>query len=206
MSKILSDEQTKEAIRLWQQNHDEDAFALLLEDNQGLIRKAAYLYEWNEYDDVISTCYEGFVSALNYFDLNEPIHNFFNYATKCIRQKLFSEFIDRKYSVKACHSLDETYDDDDKLNLYNKMESTDDIGEFVYYDSLHELMMTLLDTLTLEERDIVIKYYGLKDDKESTLTEIASSKNYNIKRASFLKKRAMSKLAKNSELYSFVCK
>lgn len=198
----MNEEELYSNIIKWQQYHDEDAFKILLEQNIGLIKKATHLYHFVEYDDVMSTAYEGFVSALNHIDVSKPKYNFYNYVYRCIRQKLYSEFIDRKYSVKAVTNLDEMCDD--KRNGYDIIpQKHNEIDELINKLGLDELLSILLETLTTEEKDIVIRHYGLFNHNSETITKIAESKSYNNQRTSFLCNRAKNKLRQSKELSLF---
>jgi RNA polymerase sigma factor (sigma-70 family) len=204
MGKLLSNEETKLAIKLWQEKHDENAFQLLLESNHGLISKAINDFLFKEYEDVKATAYEGFVSALNYFDLSKPIYNFYNYVYRCIRQKLFTEFVDRQYSIDAPLSLDLPPIEDADIDLYNLLEGPNNIDDFIYYTSLDKTLHDELAKLKPRERDYIIKKYGLFNHKPMLEEEIAKEVNYSRSMINKVLKQGTIKLRESKELKSLV--
>lgn len=88
------------------------------------------------------------------------------------------------------------YDKDgNEINLIDvlKCESEDTLDKIDTQNKI-DLLLKYLDTLSLREKDIIIKRYGLFNTKDMTQKEIAKKMNISRSYVSRLEKRAITKI------------
>jgi RNA polymerase sporulation-specific sigma factor len=179
---------------------DKEARNILIEHNLRLVAHIVKKYEnkENDTDDLISIGTIGLVKGI---DSYKPAKNtrLTTYAARCIENEILMYFRSTK-KFNNDVSLNDTigYDKDgNEINLIDVIKSeTKDMSDELNTQNNIELLLKFLGTLTLREKDIIVKRYGLFNSKEQTQKEIAKEMHISRSYVSRIEKRAITKILK----------
>ena len=177
---------------------DKNARDKLIEHNLRLVAHIVKKYEnkSNDIDDLISIGTIGLIKGIDSFS-NKQGTKLTTYAARCIENEILMHYRNEKKNSKNI-SINENigYDKDgNEITFIDilKTPNPDYVNDISIKDDITELYK-YLDLLSTREKEIIIKRYGLFNQKEKTQMEI--SKEYNISRSyvSRIEKRALTKM------------
>ena len=177
---------------------DKEARNKLIEHNLRLVAHIVKKYEnkTNDIDDLISIGTIGLIKGIDSFS-NKQGTKLTTYAARCIENEILMHYRNEKKNNKNI-SINENigYDKDgNEITFIDilKTPNPDYVNDISIKDNIQELY-NYLDLLSSREKEIIIKRYGLFNQKEKTQMEI--SKEYNISRSyvSRIEKRALTKM------------
>lgn len=170
----------------------------LIEHNLRLVAHIVKKYENNkdDADDLISIGTIGLIKAIDTFS-NKNGTKLTTYAARCIENEILMFYRSNKKNAKNI-SINESVGFDKDGNEISfldilKTPNPDYIKDIDLQDNV-KLLYKFIDILTPREKEIIIKRYGLYNQKEHTQKDIA--KEFNISRSyvSRIEKRALTKI------------
>ena len=177
---------------------DKDARNKLIEHNLRLVAHIVKKYETKNYDpdDLISIGTIGLVKGIDSYtkDKNTRLTT---YAARCIENEILMHFRSNKKHLNNVSLNDSIgYDKEgNEINLIDVLKSDDkDINEEINLQTNIELLLKYIDKLSLREKEIITKRYGLFNHKEQTQKEIAKELKISRSYVSRIEKRAMTKI------------
>lgn len=177
---------------------DKNSRNLLIEHNLRLVAHIVKKYESRDYDsdDLISIGTIGLVKGIDSYKPNKNTR-LTTYAARCIENEVLMYFRSNKKHVNNI-SLNDTIGFDkegNEINLIDILKGEDkDINDELNKQTNIEFLYKYLSILNSREREIIIKRYGLYNNKEQTQKEIASSLNISRSYVSRIEKRAATKI------------
>ena len=181
-------------------NGDNNARAKLIEHNLRLVAHIVKKYEIKDKitDDLISIGTIGLIKGIDSFKNDKNI-KLTTYAAKCIQNEILMYFRNNKKHNNDV-SLNDTigYDKDgNEINLIDIIKSDDeDIVDMLHNKDSIDTLIEYLDILNEREKEIIIKRYGLFNNKELTQKEISSKLKISRSYVSRIEKRALLKIYK----------
>lgn len=182
------------------QNGDKDARNTLIERNLRLVAHIVKKFESKtmSQDDLISIGTIGLIKGIDSYNDSKKT-KITTYAARCIENEILMYFRSNK-KREADVSLNDSigYDKDgNEINLIDVLkDSTTDFAEIVHTkDNIKDLSM-YLNLLNEREKEIIVKRYGLLNQKEKTQKEIAKELNISRSYVSRIEKRALTKMLK----------
>lgn len=170
----------------------------LIEHNLRLVAHIVKKYESKEYDtdDLISIGTIGLVKGI---DSYKPSKNtrITTYVARCIENEILMHYRSNKKHVNNVSLNDSIGIDKDgnEINLIDLLKGEDpDLVESLNQKDNIELLYKYLNILSEREKEIVIKRYGLYNNKESTQKEIATLLGISRSYVSRIEKRAITKI------------
>ncbi len=195
----LNEEEERIAIEKMQ-NGDKDARNTLIERNLRLVAHIVKKFESKSMsqDDLISIGTIGLIKGIDSYNDSKKT-KITTYAARCIENEILMYFRSNK-KREADVSLNDSigYDKDgNEINLIDVLkDSTTDFAEIVHTkDNIKDLSM-YLNLLNEREKEIIVKRYGLLNQKEKTQKEIAKELNISRSYVSRIEKRALTKMLK----------
>ncbi len=179
---------------------DKDARSKLIEHNLRLVAHIVKKYDNSTYDsdDLISIGTIGLVKAIDSYKMNKKV-KLTTYAARCIENEILMHLRSNKKHLNNVSLNDSIGFDKDgnQINLIDviKVENKDINEELNTKDNL-ELLYKFIDKLTKREKEIIIRRYGLFNNKEMTQKEIAKEMKISRSYVSRIEKRAVSKILK----------
>ena len=179
---------------------DKDARSKLIEHNLRLVAHIVKKYENSSYDpdDLISIGTIGLVKGIDSYKMNKKV-KLTTYAARCIENEILMHLRSNKKHLNNVSLNDSLgYDKDgNEINLIDviKMENKDITEEINTKDNV-ELLYKYINKLTNREKEIIIRRYGLFNNKEMTQKEIAKEMMISRSYVSRIEKRAISKILK----------
>lgn len=179
---------------------DKDARSKLIEHNLRLVAHIVKKYENSSYDpdDLISIGTIGLVKGIDSYKMNKKV-KLTTYAARCIENEILMHLRSNKKHLNNVSLNDSLgYDKDgNEINLIDviKMENKDITEEINTKDNV-ELLYKYINKLTKREKEIIIRRYGLFNNKEMTQKEIAKEMMISRSYVSRIEKRAISKILK----------
>ena len=177
---------------------DKNARNKLIEHNLRLVAHIVKKYETKNYDpdDLISIGTIGLVKGIDSYtkDKNTRLTT---YAARCIENEILMHFRSNKKHLNNVSLNDSIgYDKEgNEINLIDVLKSDDkDINEEINLQTNIELLLKYIDKLSLREKEIITKRYGLFNHKEQTQKEIAKELKISRSYVSRIEKRAMTKI------------
>ena len=170
----------------------------LIEHNLRLVAHIVKKYENNkeDIDDLISIGTIGLIKAIDTFS-NKNGTKLTTYAARCIENEILMFYRSNKKNSKNI-SINESVGFDKDGNEISfldilKTPNPDYIKDIDLQDNV-KLLYNFIDILSPREKEIIIKRYGLYNQKEHTQKDIA--KEFNISRSyvSRIEKRALTKI------------
>lgn len=179
-------------------NGDKEARSKLIEHNLRLVAHIVKKFEsFNESsDDLISIGTIGLIKGVDTYNPDKPV-KLITYAAKCIENEILMYIRQNKRSLNDVSLNDSIgYDKDGNeitLGEIIKEEEVDYLKEVDFKDNV-DLLKKYLDVLTKREKDIIIRRYGLLNQKEETQKTIAKELKISRSYVSRIEKRALVKL------------
>ena len=179
-------------------NKDKEARNKLIEHNLRLVAHIVKKYDSNkeDIDDLISIGTIGLIKGIDTFS-NKNGTKLTTYAARCIENEILMHYRSNKKNTKNI-SINESIGFDKDGNEISfldvlKTPEPDYVSDIDLQDNI-KLLYNYIDILSTREKEIIIKRYGLYNQKEQTQKEIA--KNFNISRSyvSRIEKRALTKI------------
>ena len=179
---------------------DKEARSKLIEHNLRLVAHIVKKYENSTYDpdDLISLGTIGLVKAIDSYKINKKV-KLTTYAARCIENEILMHLRSNKKHLNNVSLNDSIgYDKDgNEINLIDviKVESSDIANDLNTKDNI-ELLYKYINELSKREKEIIIRRYGLFNNKEMTQKEIAKEMKISRSYVSRIEKRAVSKILK----------
>ena len=197
--KPLSKEEEEKYLELYF-NGDKKARHILIEHNLRLVAHIAKKYE-NEKDlqeDLISIGTIGLIKGIDSYKPDKST-KFGTYIAKCIENEILMHLrSNKKRSLDV--SLNEVLGEDKdggEMTLLDIIPSPyENIIDTIQRDDRIKKIEKYLNVLNKREKEIIIKRYGLYNQKELTQKEIANQLNISRSYVSRIEKRALIKLFK----------
>lgn len=170
----------------------------LIEHNLRLVAHIVKKYENSTYDpdDLISIGTIGLVKAIDSYKLNKKV-KLTTYAARCIENEILMHLRSNKKHLNNVSLNDSVGFDKDgnEINLIDviKIENKDINEELNTKDNI-ELLYKYVNELTKREKEIIIRRYGLFNNKEMTQKEIAKKMKISRSYVSRIEKRAITKI------------
>lgn len=196
--KPLSAEKERELLRKMKQSGDTKAREELIEHNLRLVSHIIkkYYSGYDEQEDLISIGTIGLIKAIDSFDVDKGIR-LATYAARCIENEILMFFRGKKKEANVV-SVNEPIDVDSEGNpltlidvIYTEDTISDDLDLKRKSDRLYELIEEITDE---RDKEIIIKRYGLYNQKELTQREIAKKMGISRSYVSRIEKRVLEEL------------
>lgn len=194
----LSEQEEAECI-VKMQAGDSESRNKLIEHNLRLVAHIVKKFEVNgaDTDDLIGIGTIGLIKGVDSFHNDKNI-KLTTYVAKCIQNEILMYFRSIKGENVKNVSLNDSIGYDKDGNEISLMEmikdNTEDFAVSLQTKDNIELLNDYLKVLTKREKEIIVKRYGLMNQKEMTQKEIA--KEFSISRSyvSRIEKRALTKI------------
>ena len=195
----LSEEEEKIMIERML-NKDLEARNTLIEHNLRLVAHIVKKFEQKNtsQDDLISIGTIGLIKGIDSYNDSKKT-KITTYAARCIENEILMYFRSNKKSQNDVSLNDSIgYDKDgNEINLIEVLkDNSKDLSEIVHTKENIKLLNKYLNLLNNREKEIIIKRYGLLNQKEKTQKEIAKSLKISRSYVSRIEKRALTKILK----------
>ena len=179
-------------------NGDKNARNILIEHNLRLVAHIVKKFDNKntDTDDLISIGTIGLIKGIDTYK-KTPKTKITTYAARCIQNEILMHFRSNKknqFTVSLSDSIG--FDKEgNEINLVDLIEDKqDDILEKIQIKDNIELLNKYLKNLNKREKEIIIKRYGLSNEKELTQKEIAETLGISRSYVSRIEKRALTKI------------
>lgn len=178
---------------------DIDARNKLIEHNLRLVAHIVKKYDTKEKmtDDLISIGTIGLIKGINTYNHDKKT-KLTTYAARCIQNEILMHFRSLKKYGPTPVSLNDAIGHDkdgNEINLIDVIKDKNvDLFESLDLKNNIILLKRYLKLLNKREKDIIIKRYGLNNEKEMTQKEIADKLNISRSYVSRIEKRAITKM------------
>lgn len=184
-------------------NGDKDARNKLIEHNLRLVAHIVKKYESKDIDidadDLISIGTIGLIKAIDSYSLNKQT-KITTYAARCIENEILMYFRSNKKNNQVISLNDSIGFDKDgnEVNLIDVLQdkSPNIVDVLHNKDNIKNLNIYLKD-LNFREKEIIIKRYGLYNQKEQTQKKIAKELGISRSYVSRIEKRALTKILRS---------
>lgn len=195
----LSEEEEKRMIERML-NKDMEARNILIEHNLRLVAHIVKKFENKNttQDDLISIGTIGLIKGIDSYS-NDKKTKITTYAARCIENEILMYFRSTKKSQNDVSLNDSIgYDKDgNEINLIDVIkDNSKDLAEIIHTKENIQELNKYLNLLTNREKEIIIKRYGLLNQKEQTQKEIAKTLHISRSYVSRIEKRALTKILK----------
>ncbi len=196
--KPLSSAKEKELLLKMKNNNDNSARNELIEHNLRLVSHIIkkYYANYDEQDDLISIGTIGLIKAIDSFDVEKGAR-LATYAGRCIENEILMHYRARKKDSNII-SVNEPIDTDSEgnpLTLIDIISVDDTICEDIDTKIKSRQLYNMIDNIENErDRSIIIKRYGLYNQKEMTQNEIAKEMGISRSYVSRIEKRVIGEL------------
>lgn len=196
--KPLSAKQEKELLRKMKRENDASARSELIEHNLRLVSHIIkkYYANYDEQEDLISIGTIGLIKAIDSFDADKGAR-LATYAARCIENEILMHYRSRKKDSNVV-SINEPIDSDSEGNPLTLIDIIsiddticDDIDTKNKTAQLYEMIKNMTDE---RDREIIIKRYGLYNQREMTQNEIAKELGISRSYVSRIEKRVIGEL------------
>ncbi len=196
--KPLSAKQEKELLRKMKHENDASARSELIEHNLRLVSHIIkkYYANYDEQEDLISIGTIGLIKAIDSFDADKGAR-LATYAARCIENEILMHYRSRKKDSNVV-SINEPIDSDSEGNPLTLIDIIsiddticDDIDTKNKTAQLYEMIKNMKDE---RDREIIIKRYGLYNQREMTQNEIAKELGISRSYVSRIEKRVIGEL------------
>ena len=194
----LSSEEEEYYIKKYLDNNDKDARNTLIEHNLRLVAHVVKKYEQTrkDTDDLISIGTIGLIKGIDTYKNNKKT-KITTYAARCIQNEILMYFRSQK-KIGPTVSLNDAIGHDKEGNEINLIDviKDNDTTLFEKLDLKNNIMLLkkYLKLLKKQERDIIIKRYGLNNKKGMTQKKIAKELKISRSYVSRIEKRALTKM------------
>ncbi len=195
----LSEEEEEKMIKKMLTG-DKEARNILIERNLRLVAHIVKKFESKNtsQDDLISIGTIGLIKGIDSYNDTKKT-KITTYAARCIENEILMYFRSTK-KTSGDVSLNDSigYDKDgNEISLIDVLkDNTTDFAELVHTKDNIKLLNNYLTLLNEREKEIIIKRYGLLNQKEKTQKEIASELHISRSYVSRIEKRALTKMLK----------
>ncbi len=179
---------------------DKEARNTLIEHNLRLVAHIVKKFENKNtsQDDLISIGTIGLIKGIDSYN-NTKKTRITTYAARCIENEILMYFRTNKKSQNDVSLNDSIgYDKDgNEINLLDVLkDNSKDLAEMIHTKENIKQLSEYLNLLNPREKEIIIKRYGLLNQKEQTQKEIAHNLNISRSYVSRIEKRALTKMLK----------
>ena len=179
-------------------NGDKDARNKLIEHNLRLVAHIVKKFEstTNDVDDLIGIGTVGLIKGIDTYTKNRNV-KLTTYAAKCAENEILMHFRSDKKNSKNISIYDGiSYDKEgNEITILDVLRTPDpDFLEEIHKNNNIELLKKYLAKLNKREKEIIIKRYGLNNQKELTQKEIADNLGISRSYVSRIEKRALTKI------------
>ncbi len=177
---------------------NQDARNKLIEHNLRLVAHIVKKFDSKDIssDDLISIGTIGLIKGIDTFKNNKKT-KITTYAARCIQNEILMYFRSNK-NTNNIVSLNDSIGYDKEGNEINLIDIIKDDGpdilEKIHVKDNIELLNKYLNLLNNREKEIIIKRYGLNNEKEKTQKEIAKELKISRSYVSRIEKRALTKM------------
>ena len=193
----LKDEEEKKYIDLMFKG-DKNARSILIEHNLRLVAHIVKKFDskLTDTDDLISIGTIGLIKGIDTYKKNDKV-KITTYAARCIQNEILMFYRSNKknqFTISLNDSIG--YDKEgNEINLEDLIEDKkEDILDTIEIQENINLLKEYLRILNKREKEIIIKRYGLNNEKELTQKEIADKMNISRSYVSRIEKRALTKI------------
>lgn len=195
----LTSEEEEKYLRLMQEGNKE-ARNILIERNLRLVAHIVKKFESKNYDndDLISIGTIGLIKGIDSYSYNKST-KITTYAARCIENEILMHFrATKKHNNNISLNDYVGFDKDgNEVSLIDVLrDDKEDIALHLHTKNNLNLLFKYLDVLSDREKLIIIKRYGLFNEKEKTQKEIAKELKISRSYVSRIEKRALSRLLK----------
>ena len=182
-------------------NHDEKCRNELIEHNLRIVAHIVKKFETHDYDtdDLISIGTIGLIKGVDTYKFDKDI-KLTTYIAKCIQNEILMYFRSIKGENQKNISLNDSigYDKDgNEISLIEVIKDNEpDLVHFIETKDNLLLVNQYMKHLSHREKEILLKRYGLMNQKEQTQQEIAKEMRISRSYVSRIEKRALSKILK----------
>ena len=177
---------------------DKDARNILIEHNLRLVAHIVKKFDSKstETDDLISIGTIGLIKGIDTYK-KTPKVKITTYAARCIQNEILMYYRSNKknqFTVSLNDSIG--YDKEgNEINLVDMLEDkSEDILDTIQIKDNINLLNKYMKKLNKREKEIIIKRYGLNNEKDLTQKEIADSLGISRSYVSRIEKRALTKI------------
>jgi len=193
----LSLEDEEKYVDLMQQG-DQNARSKLIEHNLRLVAHIVKKFDNKntDTDDLISIGTIGLIKGIDTYK-KTPKVKITTYAARCIQNEILMYYRSNKKNHLTVSLNDSIgYDKEgNEINLADLLEDKqEDIIDKIQIKDNIKLLNKYLDKLNKREKEIIIKRYGLNNEKDLTQKEIADSLGISRSYVSRIEKRALTKI------------
>ena len=193
----LSSEEEEKYVDLMLKG-DKDARCKLIEHNLRLVAHIVKKFDSksSDTDDLISIGTIGLIKGIDTYK-KTPKVKITTYAARCIQNEILMYYRSNKknqFTVSLNDSIG--YDKEgNEINLVELLEDkNEDIIDTILIKDNIALLRKYLEKLNKREKEIIIKRYGLNNEKDLTQKEIADSLGISRSYVSRIEKRALTKI------------
>lgn len=195
----LSNEDEEKYVKLMLEGNN-DARNKLIEHNLRLVAHIVKKYANNDYmtDDLISIGTIGLIKGIDTYKDNKKT-KITTYAARCIQNEILMYFRSNKKSNNDVYLEDAIgYDKEgNEVNLKDViMDKEIDFVDYLTRKDNVENLKKYLNMLFPREKEIIVKRYGLNNQKEMTQKAIAKEMHISRSYVSRIEKRALTKMLK----------
>lgn len=195
----LKEEEEQEMIKRMLEG-DKEARNILIERNLRLVAHIVKKFESKNTssDDLISIGTIGLIKGIDSYNDSKKT-KITTYAARCIENEILMYFRSTKKTAGDVSLNDSIGFDKDgnEISLIDVLkDDTTDFAEFVHTKDNIKLLSNYLTLLNEREKEIIVKRYGLLNQKEKTQKEIATELHISRSYVSRIEKRALTKMLK----------
>lgn len=179
-------------------NGDKNARNILIEHNLRLVAHIAKKFESKDidYDDLISIGTIGLIKGIDTYNYNEKV-KITTYAARCIQNEILMYFRQNKKNnnVISLNDAIGTDKDGNEICLIDILkDKEEDLDTSTFKNNNLKLIKKYFKFLNPKEQEILVKRYGLNNQKEKTQKEIADELKISRSYVSRIEKRALTKI------------
>jgi len=179
-------------------NGDKEARSILIEHNLRLVAHIVKKFDNKntDTDDLISIGTIGLIKGIDTYK-KTPKVKITTYAARCIQNEILMYYrSDKKNQFTISLNDSIGYDKEgNEINLADLLEDKqEDILDTISVKENINLLNKYLSTLNKREKEIIIKRYGLNNEKDLTQKEIAKKMGISRSYVSRIEKRALTKI------------
>lgn len=177
---------------------DKLARSTLIEHNLRLVSHIIkkYYANYDEQEDLVSIGTIGLIKAIDSFDADKGVR-LATYAARCVENEILMHFRAKKKDANNI-SVNEPIDTDSEgepLTIIDTIYCDDTISDDIDLKNKTQALYKFVEEITDDrDREIIIKRYGLYNQKELTQREIASEMGISRSYVSRIEKRVLEEL------------
>ena len=195
--KPLSASKEKELL-LRMKDGDKEARTTLIEHNLRLVSHIIkkYYANYDEQEDLVSIGTIGLIKAIDSFDVDKGVR-LATYAARCVENEILMYFRAKKKEAGNL-SVNEPIDSDSEgepITIIDTIYCDDTISDDIDLKNKTAALYKFVEEITDDrDRDIIIRRYGLYNQKELTQREIAAEMGISRSYVSRIEKRVLEQL------------